>query len=121
MCFLFSITLHLPGLMFTKGCSKPKVSTPGAVEEAIVQIDWGELEPLQAMDIVPEQESSTGDIDWDVVGALDMSEIEIVEDSVLGEDKGRYVSYCGQCHTTLCLHRVGHTLVTHKYTQPLSR
>lgn len=63
---------------------------PRAVEEASEQIDWGELEPSQAMDVVLGQESNpftSGDIDWDVVGTLDVCEIEVVEESALGEEK----------------------------------
>ena len=78
------------GLLTSKDRCHQSASDPRAVEEASEQIDWGELEPSQAMDVVLGQESNpltSGDIDWDVVGTLDVCEIEVVEESALGEEE----------------------------------
>ena len=127
------------GLLTSKDRCQQSAFDPRAVEEASEQIDWGELEPSQAMDVVLGQESNpftSGDIDWDVVGTLDVCEIEVVEESALGEEKSALgeeesapgeeegmlvrTSRCVSCYIALIC-RVGDTPVEHKYTQPLCR
>ena len=80
-----------------------------------MEIDWGDPGPFQAIDMVLEQESNpltSGDIDWDEVGTLDVCEIEVVEESVSVEEKGMFVTPCGHCVMfDLYVCRVGHTLV----------
>ena len=61
-------------------------------DDAEVEIDWGDLTPVQATDLATGQQNGatvrrngTESIDWDAIEAVDVSGIQLVKESVAGE------------------------------------
>ena len=82
-----------------------------------MEIDWGDLGPSHATDMIPEQESSpltSGDIDWAEVGTLDVCEIEVVEESMPGEEEGMFITPCGHrvMENCFCVQSWTHSCLT---------
>ena len=65
-------------------------------DDAEVEIDWGDLTPVQATDLATGQQngatgrrSGTESIDWDAIEAVDVSGIQLVEESVAVAGEGQ--------------------------------